>query len=169
MESQMNYYPNYNNPQNYYLNYPYGNQFSSQPAGNMPPQYPQQPQPVQPVSLQSNLNGKIVDSEDVVRATEVPIGGYGIFPKADLSEIYIKSWNNNGTTSVLTFIPKPKEEPKPVLAEEVNLNNPNLMDEMLEHIHRLESKIDAILIKNAETPVQVTKPAPTATKKEVHF
>ena len=43
------------------------------------------------------------------------------------------------------------------------------MNEMLEHIHRLESKIDAILIKNAETPVQVTKPAPAAAKKEVQF
>lgn len=34
----------------------------------------------------------MVDSLDVAKATEVPIGGYGIFPKADLSEIYIKSW-----------------------------------------------------------------------------
>jgi hypothetical protein len=41
----------------------------------------------------SGLNGKLVDSEDMARVTEVPIGGYGIFPKADLSEVYIKSWN----------------------------------------------------------------------------
>ena len=76
----MNYYPN-----NYYLNYPYGNQYQQQ---QMP--YQAQAQTPQP----QGLNGKIVDSQDVVRATEVPIGGYGIFPKADLSEIYIKSWNN---------------------------------------------------------------------------
>ena len=60
------------------------------------------PQP-QPQTL--GLNGKIVDSEDVVKATEVAIGGDGIFPKADLSEIYAKTWNNNGTTSVITFQP----------------------------------------------------------------
>jgi len=41
----------------------------------------------------NGLNGKLVDSEDMARVTEVPIGGYGIFPKADLSEVYIKSWN----------------------------------------------------------------------------
>ena len=97
----MNYYPNYNNPSNYYLNYPYGNQYPS--TGGMP-QYQQPPPQTQPISLQTNLNGKIVDSEDVVRATEVPIGGYGIFPKADLSEIYIKSWNNRYKPH--TFLPR---------------------------------------------------------------
>jgi hypothetical protein len=51
------------------------------------------------------LNGKLVDGEEMVKATEVPIGSYGIFPKADFSEIYIKSWNNNGTTSIVKFAP----------------------------------------------------------------
>jgi hypothetical protein len=62
---------------------------------------------MQPIPQQQNvgINGKIVDSEDIVKATEVPIGGYGVFPKADLSEIYIKTWNNNGTTSILTYKP----------------------------------------------------------------
>jgi hypothetical protein len=62
---------------------------------------------MQPIPQQQNvgINGKIVDSEDIVKATEVPIGGYGVFPKADLSEIYIKTWNNNGTTSILIYKP----------------------------------------------------------------
>lgn len=161
----MNYYPGYN-PSNYYLNYPYGNQYSS-PNGGMQ-QYPQPPQPpIQPQSLQANLNGKIVDSEDVVKATEVPIGGYGIFPKADLSEIYIKSWNNNGTTSIITFIPQPKEEMKEAVAV-APMINPNFMNEVMEQIHRLEVKIDTVL--NAGTPVKVPTPTPSAQpKKEVHF
>jgi hypothetical protein len=46
-----------------------------------------------------------VDSEEMVKATEVPIGSYGVFPKADLSEIYLKTWNNNGTTSIIKFTP----------------------------------------------------------------
>lgn len=166
----MNYYPGYN-PSNYYLNYPYGNQYSSPNSGIQP--YPPQPQPqIQPQSLQASLNGKIVDSEDVVKATEVPIGGYGIFPKADLSEIYIKSWNNNGTTSIITFVPQPKEEVQKEAVAPAPMINPNFINEVMEQIHRLEIKIDTVLSKelNAAKPVHVPTPTPSAQpKKEVHF
>ena len=136
----MNYYPN-----NYYLNYPYGNQYQPQQP-NMPVQAPQQPV--------SNLNGKIVDSADVVRATEVPIGGYGIFPKADLSEIYIKSWNNNGTTSIITFKPEPPQE---VVKEDNSIQ---------EQLKKLEEKIDAISVAMAKPKASVNM---TAASKEVKF
>ncbi len=144
----MNYYPN-----NYYLNYPYGNQYQQQ---QMP--YQAQAQTPQP----QGLNGKIVDSQDVVRATEVPIGGYGIFPKADLSEIYIKSWNNNGTTSVITYKP---ESPQPVATTDP-------IAELKEQIIVINSKLDSIL---AAAPVKEVKPEPKiqtpapAPKKEVFF
>lgn len=65
------------------------------------------------------LNGRIVDSVEVAKTMEVPIGGYGIFPKADLSEVYIKSWNPNGTTSVTTFRPIVEEKKVP-LEEQIN-------------------------------------------------
>lgn len=84
----MNYYPNYN-PNYYNPSYSY----------NIP--YNQNVQPQQ--AQTQTLNGKIVDSKDIVKVTDVPIGSYGIFPKADLSEIYIKSWNNNGTTNIITL------------------------------------------------------------------
>ena len=139
----MNYYPN-----NYYLNYPYGNQYQQQ----MP--YQAQSQPPQ----SQGLNGKIVDSQDVVRATEVPIGGYGIFPKADLSEIYIKSWNNNGTTSVITYKPEsPQVEP-------VSTINP--IDGLKEQIDKISLKLDTIL---AATPVKAEKVQTPAPAKEVRF
>lgn len=95
----MNMYPN-----NFYSNYQYqnmypNNQFSSQPIMN---------------NFNSNLNsqnytmnllGKIVDGEDVVKATEIPIGSFGVFPKADLNEIYVKTWNNDGTTHIVKYQP----------------------------------------------------------------
>jgi hypothetical protein len=59
---------------NYYQGYPY-------------PAYQQNPIPTAAPSLQ----GKVVDSEEMVKASEVTFGGYGIFPKADLSAIYIKT------------------------------------------------------------------------------
>ena len=140
----MNYYPN-----NYYLNYPYGNQYQQQ--------MPYQPQ-AQPVQVQpQGLNGKIVDSQEVVRATEVPIGGYGIFPKADLSEIYIKSWNNNGTTSVIVYKPEPPQ------TEVVAAIDP--IAELKEQINVINVKLDSIL---AAAPVKVETPV-SAPKKEVLF
>lgn len=124
----MNYYPNY-----YMNNYPYN--------GNNSNQYIPQTQNYMPMNQPSPqlLNGKVVDSADVVRATEVPIGGYGIFPKADLSEIYIKSWNNNGTTSIITFIPVPSEAPV-----EVQQQQDNTIIEILNKINNLEVKIDSL-------------------------
>ena len=95
---------NYYNPNYYQGIYPYNN-YNNQymPQAQMQNAAPQQQATPAPIPVQNNfLNGKIVDSVDVVKATEVPIGGYGVFPKADLSEVYIKSCNNNGTTSLIT-------------------------------------------------------------------
>lgn len=118
------YYPSYNN-------YPYT-------QGQMPsmqyPTYATQSYP-QGTAAPQILNGKIVDSEDVVKATEVPIGGYGIFPKADLSEIYVKSWNNNGTTSLITF--------QPIVQKQAS--NTDSLSPVLNRLSELENKIDMIL------------------------
>ena len=86
------------------------------------------------------MNGKLVDSEDVVKATEVPIGGYGIFTKANLSEIYVKTWNNNGTTSVITF--QPIVTPQKTGAN--NINN-SVLSQLFQKIEIVENKIDAVL------------------------
>lgn len=117
----MSYYnmPNYS-PYNY-MNYPY--------------------QPVQQQQQVSGLNGKIVDSADVVKATEVPMGGYGIFPKADLSEVYIKSWNNNGTTSIITF--KPVAVPS---AQEPVVSS----NDIINKLNELENKLDSIIDKSTK-------------------
>lgn len=143
---------NYYTP-NYYPNNPYTN-------GNvqyMPQQQPPQQiytQPIQPIAAPTpmtaqGLNGKIVDSADMVKATEVPIGGYGIFPKADLSEIYVKSWNNNGTTNLITF--KPIVPPESVAEQQPAVD----AKVILEKISVLENKLDAALLN---TDKVTTKP-----------
>ena len=133
----MSYY-NPNLYQNYMQQYS-GNYMMPQPPmpimsqNNMPSQQ-SQPQA-------STLNGKLVDSLDVAKATEVPIGGYGIFPKADLSEIYIKSWNSNGTTSIITFKPiAPEENPTSATQQENNISNM-----LIQKISELENKIDMLI------------------------
>ena len=94
----MNIYPN-----NFYSNYQYhnaypGNQFSSQQAMNNFNSNLTTPQ-----NYSMNLLGKIVDGEDIVKATEVPLGSFGVFPKADLSEIYVKTWNSDGTAQIKKY------------------------------------------------------------------
>lgn len=122
----MNYYPN-----NFYQNYPYNNNIY---------------QPQNQQNSLGTLQGKVVDSIDMVKVNEVPFGGFGIFPKGDLSEIYVKSWNNNGTTQINTYKAVPKEEIK---------EEPSSNETLLEKINMLNEKID--LLMNSTT-VQQTKP-----------
>lgn len=108
---------------NYQLpNYQYGQLNQMQPQSLMPASY---------------LNGKMVDSVDVVKAMDVPIGGYGIYPKADLSEIYIKSWNQNGTTSIITY--KIKEE------EQGNTQESSAEEKIIARIDALERTIASLV------------------------
>jgi len=112
----MNYYPN-----NFYQNYPYNNNYQ---------------QPIQQNQI-GILQGKVVDSIDMVKANEVPFGSFGIFPKGDLSEIYVKAWSNNGTTQINTYKAIPKEE----IQENIQDKN----DVLLEKITTLNEKLDILL------------------------
>ena len=131
----MNYYPN----NNYYQNYSYQNQTM-------------QPQPLVP-----SLQGKVVDSVAMVRVNEVPFGSFGVFPKGDLSEVYIKSWNSNGTTQINTYRPVQVEETKE--AKEISSR-----DELLEKINALNEKLDALMNNTAK---QVPTPAAPAAARDV--
>ena len=122
----MNYYPN-----NFYQNYSYGNMY--------------QPQQAQPAV--AALQGKVVDSVDMVRVNEVPFGGFGVFPKGDLSE----------TTQINTYKPIPVEETKE--AKEISSR-----DELLEKINALNEKLDALMNNTAK---QAPTPAAPAAAKDV--
>ena len=135
----MNYYPN-----NFYQNYSYGSVYQ-----------PQQSQPAV-----AALQGKVVDSVDMVRVNEVPFGGFGVFPKGDLSEIYVKSWNNNGTTQIHTYRPVPVEETKEV--KEIPSQN-----ELLEKIDALNAKLDALMGQAEATSKQDIKTVTPAPAKDV--
>lgn len=68
------------------------------------------PQPqmnVQPqMQPQNYLSGKVVDSLDVVKATDIPMdGNMYYFPKADGTEVFAKRWMANGTTQIITYKP----------------------------------------------------------------
>lgn len=134
---------NYVNP-NFYSSYPYNNTQFNNPYLQTPQQYQAPSQPIP--QIPSQLNGKIVDSEEMVKVTEVPIGSYGVFPKADLSEIYIKTWNPNGTTSISTF--KPLIVP---VNKDSTHNDSKEITMILDRISALENKLDT-LIGNISQP-----------------
>ena len=115
-----------------------------------------------PVSNQMSALGKMVDSIDVVKATDIPMDGNSYyFPKADGTEVYCKQWLQNGTTRILTF--------KPVLdADDNNVLN---ADEKLKFegfesvLTDISENVDSILEKINE----ITTPQKTnaKTKKEL--
>ena len=126
----MNYYPT-----NFYSSYPY--------QGNYQQQLPQPQQQMVPVAAQ-NIPGKIVESLDIAKVTDVPFGGYGIFPKADFSEVYIKMWNGNGTTNLVTFKPIVEASIVKDVSEEEPQISQDSINAILEKICQLEEKLDNI-------------------------
>lgn len=121
-------YPQYYNPlaqvQNRSIDY----------QQNMPNTY-QQNQIVQ------GINGKIIAEMSQITANDVPMdGSVAFFPKQDLSEVYAKSWNADGTIRTVTYKPALDNEPKNVPTDTEKLKC-ELSDEATEGIM---SKFDEI-------------------------
>lgn len=101
-----------------------------------PPMQQVMPQPVQNV-----LQGKVIDTIDTVKVTDIPMDGNAhYFPKADGSEIYVKKWLPNGSTEVLTYarvVDAPVEEE----VEPFDFNTlSDKLDAVLNRLDRLEGK-----------------------------
>lgn len=73
------------------------------------------PQYQQPQAQSFGLNGEIVDSIDVVKAKNVDMSGNPVFyPRADLSEIYVKCLQMDGTSRTDIYrkvVPDVPQEP----------------------------------------------------------
>ena len=148
MQTYPTFYPQMNN--NYQM--PMQNPYMDRMAQLQ--QYQQSLQQTQmPGANQMSTLGKMVDSIDVVKATDIPMDGNAYyFPKADGTEVYCKQWLQNGTTRILTF--------KPVLdAEANNVSNADeklkitLSDEatdvFMKRFDELEKRIDDLIPKKA--------------------
>jgi hypothetical protein len=150
----MNYYPT-----NFYSNYP---QTQQSLYGYNQAQIPNYQTNQTQMSVQNNqIPGKIVDSQEVARVSDIPFGGYGVFPKADLSEVFVKVWNNNGTTSLLCF--KPMVEGNVVQEQDKEErryhegSSQNNYDKMQEKIEMLERKIDELQKTQSQEKMQIIK------------
>ena len=116
-------------------------------------QYQQSLQPTQMsgTSQPMNVIGKIVDSIDVVKATDIPMDGNAYYcPKADGTEVYCKQWLQNGTTRILTFKPVFEDNPNNLSSDTEKLKI-GLSDEVTEvfmkRFDELEKRIDDLMPK----------------------
>lgn len=79
-------------------------------------------QGLQNTQMQSQFStlGKIVESMDIVKVTDIPMdGNMYYFPKADGTEIYGKQFGMDGKTRILTFKPLIEDNPSNSSSEDI--------------------------------------------------
>lgn len=75
-----------------------------------------------PVQNQFSVLGKMIESIEIVKATDIPMdGNMYYFPKADGTEIYGKAWLPNGQTRILTFKPVLEDNPNNTPSDDIKI------------------------------------------------
>lgn len=128
-------------PNNFYNQNPYN--YMYQPQQMIQPQMvqPQMQQPINNYKPQNGLQGKYIDSVDVVKATDIPLDGtISYFPLADGTSIVTKQLMQDGTSKTTVYKPvdlkeETTKQPKYVTVDELelkikDLNNNNVKDDI---------------------------------------
>lgn len=156
------YFPQMNNGYNQQMQNPYQQRMDFLQSYQQTLQQPVQQ--MQQMQIPVSLNGKIVPSVEVITANDVPMdGSVAVFPKQDMSEIYVKFWENNGTIRTIVFKPlleqntsnlsQTEEKPKFDLSEASTTA-------FMERFDSLEKQINDLMTKS------MTKTAVSRAKKE---
>lgn len=97
--------PMNNQYQNNYMPYsPYGNYGGYYPYQQQ--RYEPQQQAQQMQNQFSGISGKFVPAVESITANDVPMdGSVALFPKQDMTEIYAKQWNADGTIRTMVYKP----------------------------------------------------------------
>ena len=148
-------YPNYSQMINPYqqMTYPQINSPYMERTNYMQ-QYQQNLQPVQqqsvPVQTQHpiGITGRTVQSVEQITANEVPMdGSLAFFPRQDMSEIYAKQWNADGTIKTVVYRPVidnavnsqgNNQNQQITISDDVTQAFMNRFDELSEKIEQLE-------------------------------
>lgn len=134
----------YPNP-NYYTQYmqtnPYMQRMENLQQFQQAINNPMQGQQMQPL-------GKMVESIDIVKVTDIPMdGNMYYFPKADGTEIYAKQFCVDGKTRILTFKPVFDDNPNTLSSEEEKLKLDtfnSFLEGIQNDIKTINEKIDKI-------------------------
>lgn len=140
----------------------YGQQYAYNPYMNQPridntQNYMQAPQQIQQQIPVQNLgiNGKVVSAVENITANDVPMdGSVAFFPKQDMTEIYAKSWNADGTIRTIVFKPVSSdtvsnlshdtEKLKFDLSDECTGAFMQKFDELFGKIEQIENRLDKL-------------------------
>ena len=117
----------------------YGNYNSfNQPMYTQGTSIPRPTIPTQPMNTTLGLFGKVVDSADVVKVTDIPLdGSTSYFPLTDGSAILTKKLQLDGTSKITVYKPVVEEEkptPKYVTFDD--------LEEIKTHIQDIENKLN---------------------------
>ena len=112
-------------------------------------------QPMLPTQMsgtnQMSALGKMVDSIDVVKATDIPMDGNTYyFPKADGTEVYCKQWLQNGTTRILTFKPVFDDNPNNLSSDTEKLKislSDDVTEVFMKRFDEIEKRIEDLIPK----------------------
>ena len=148
MQQFQNYYPMYQNSYGQQMQNPY----MQQRMDNLQQFQQAIQQPVVPTQMsganQFNPFGKIVESIDIVKVTDIPMdGNMYYFPQADGQAIYGKKFLPNGQTQILAFKPIENNEVDKSSTETEKLKL-DMLTQFLEgiqsEVRMLSDKIDKI-------------------------
>lgn len=93
------------------------------------------------------ISGKVVESEDIVKICEVPIGGYSVFPLADMSKVIIKNYDKNGNLQYLSYtLTQPVDEP---MVDPVK----DKLNEIYDYLGKLDKRLDDLKL-SSPTPIK---------------
>lgn len=163
MQPYQNFYPQMNNNYQTQTQNPYMERMAQLQQYQQSLQQPIVPTQT-PVSNQMSALGKMVDSIDVVKATDIPMDGNAYyFPKADGTEVYCKQWLQNGTTRILTFKPVLEDNTNNVSSDTEKLKislSGEITEVFMKRFDELEKRFDDLM------PKPTTKTTATRTKKE---
>lgn len=119
---------------------PYMNRFYGQQQTNMPQpmELPQQTQNVSQMGLnRALLNGKQVESIDIVKSLEIPLdGSISYFPLVNGTAIATKQLMQDGTSKITIYEPKKEKDIKYVTSDE--------FDEKVKDYEELEEQLEDI-------------------------
>lgn len=148
-------YPNYNQYYGQPIQQPQMQQVQQMPKMQQMDQYQQYSQPTQYVQPQPiykqqiGLQGKSVDSVEVVKAMDIPLdGSISYFPLTDGTAIATKQLLQDGSSKTVVY--------RPVEEDKVELNNNNFMtyDEFEEKIKAFDNSDLKDEIKNLKRQVE---------------
>ena len=150
MQSYPTFYPQMNNNYQMQMQSPYMDRMAQLQQYQQSLQQPVVPTQMSGANQMSAL-GKMVDSIDVVKATDIPMDGNAYyFPKADGTEVYCKQWLQNGTTRILTFKPVFEDKPSNLSpdAEKLKISlSDEVADVFMKRFDELEKRIDDLIPK----------------------